>query len=129
MILKISEAAQHVGRVKSSVLRAIRNGKITAVRDDDGNPQGEPLELFRAFEPVAAPPLQPQQFESSGAVVALLREQLAETRKDRDHWRDIAQRLASPATRSEAIAMPPLPLPPPPKSSLLGRFLRWCRAG
>ena len=63
MALSLSEAAQHVGHVKSSVLRAIKNGRISGVRDDAGNQQSEPVELFRAFEPVAAPPLQPKEFE------------------------------------------------------------------
>ena len=122
MALSLSEAAQHVGHVKSSVLRAIKNGRISAVRDDAGNRQSEPVELFRAFEPVAAPPLQPKEFEFGSEVIALLREQLAETRKDRDHWRDMAQRLALPATRLESIAMPPALPPPAPELSLLRRF-------
>jgi hypothetical protein len=127
MALSLSEAAQHVGRVNLSVLRAIKNGRISTVRDDAGNRQFEPVELFR--EPAAAPPLQPQEFESGSEVIALLREQLAETRKDRDHWRDMAQRLALPATRSEAIALPPALPPPAPELPLLRRFLRWHRAG
>ena len=87
------------------------------------------LSCFELLKPVAAPPLQPKEFESGSEVIALLREQLAETRKDRDHWRDMAQRLALPATRLESIALPPALPPPAPELSLLRQFLRWPRAG
>jgi hypothetical protein len=58
-------------------------------------------------------------------MAALLREQLDDTRRDRDHWRDQAQRLAP---LPPPAAAPPLLLPPPasaPQPPML--WWKWLR--
>jgi hypothetical protein len=49
--LTLGTAAKAVGRSKSTVLRAIRDGKLTAAKGDDGQYAIEPAELFRVFDP------------------------------------------------------------------------------
>lgn len=45
----LTEAAQAAGKSKSTVLRAIKKGKISATKDGNGQYQIEPVELFRAY--------------------------------------------------------------------------------
>ena len=51
MALSIREAAREGGVSKSTVLRAIQRGRLSAGRDDDGNYNIEPSELFRVYAP------------------------------------------------------------------------------
>lgn len=63
MALTLGEAAKAVGKSKPTVLKLINDGKLAAVRGEDGRTwQIEPAELFRVYpkpklepEPVAAP--------------------------------------------------------------------------
>ena len=47
--LSVSDAAAATGRSKSTILRAIRSGQVSAARDDAGNFQIDASELSRAF--------------------------------------------------------------------------------
>lgn len=47
-----AEAARRTGKHKTTITRAVDNGKITAFRDDDGRLWIEPAELFRVFPEV-----------------------------------------------------------------------------
>src|SRR5580704_3900096 len=107
--LTLGAASRLTGCAKSTVLRAIRAGRINANRDDTGQWQIEPVELFRVFPPLPIPPgatLTPAPVEH-GAIadeitdelVKLLREQLedmrtqvADLRTDRDYWRQTSDR-------------------------------------
>lgn len=98
-----AEAAKLVGRAKSTILKAIRNGRISAKKNDSGEWQIEPVELFRAYAPAersarnstpevsAVPHSIPHSHEAENR---FLREQLEDLRADRDAWREQAQRLA-----------------------------------
>lgn len=50
------EAAKATGRNKTTVLRAIKSGKISATRTDAGNYQIDPAELHRVYTPATAQP-------------------------------------------------------------------------
>src|SRR3546814_852617 len=43
------EAAERIGRSKSAILKAIREGRISATKSDSGSWHIEPVELFRAY--------------------------------------------------------------------------------
>src|SRR3546814_1069179 len=43
------KAAKRVGRSKSAILKAIREGRISATKSDSGSWHIEPVELFRAY--------------------------------------------------------------------------------
>jgi|OM-RGC.v1.020918128 hypothetical protein len=59
-MLSPNDAAKRVGKSKTTILRAIKNGRLSATRDDNGNHQIDPSELARVFgggagAPVRAP--------------------------------------------------------------------------
>lgn len=51
--MTLKQAAEETGRSKPTILRAIQSGKITAKKDEHGEWQIEPAELFRVYERVA----------------------------------------------------------------------------
>lgn len=53
MAYSIGEAAKAVGLSKSTLSRAIKNGRISAVRRDDGSYSIEPAELHRVYPPLS----------------------------------------------------------------------------
>ena len=104
MHLTLSQAAKHVGINKATLSRYIKQGKISAVKQEDGSYHIDPSELDRLRELMRAdtrdvtPSIQP----SSTGEVALLRELLAEKDRtmaekdrmiqnllqERDEWRE-----------------------------------------
>ena len=94
----LAEAAGACGVNRSTILRAIKSGKISGQRDDSGAWLVEPVELHRVFPAEAAPKEVPQDTQAD-AQVAMLRAQLDEMRAQRDAWRGIAERLTCPSPR------------------------------
>jgi hypothetical protein len=109
MSYSLSNAAAACGIYKSTVLRSIKAGRLTATKDALGQWRIEPAELHRVY-----PPVQSNGADGNGtrhgATTVLLeaqhRAELAEQRladlkamfedvcQDRDHWRVHAGRLA-----------------------------------
>lgn len=102
--LSLSQAAKLTGRSKSTINRAIKTGKISATRHEDGSYSIDPGELSRAFK------LEPQEgsersdtapdgtrlLERIEALEAMLnreREIAADLKEDRDRWRQQATAL------------------------------------
>ena len=54
MAYSLAQAAEAVGMARSSILRAIKAGKISAVRDENNEWQIEPAELHRVYPAPAA---------------------------------------------------------------------------
>lgn len=54
MKYSLSEAAKATGKNKTTIQRAIKNGKISASKGDSGSYEIAPSELHRVFPPVAA---------------------------------------------------------------------------
>ncbi|MGB6351106.1 MAG: hypothetical protein WBG10_13870 [Pseudolabrys sp.] len=54
----IATAAAAVGRNKSAILRAIEAGKISIVRDENGEWQIDPAELHRIYPPLRSASMQ-----------------------------------------------------------------------
>jgi hypothetical protein len=119
MGLSLRKAADEAKVSKSTVLRAIQSGRLSATRTDDGGWSVDPAELFRVYPPGTA------RIDSSGQdapasvtagtpdpQVAALREiiarldgQVADLRQDRDHWRlqaEQATRLITDARERDA---------------------------
>jgi hypothetical protein len=114
MGLSLAKAAKQAGISKSSVWRAIRDGRLKPKRLRNGRFAIEPNELTRVF-----PALDPEA--TSGATaqgryyvprfemavrlaqaeqqVADLTAALKEAQQDRDRWRQLAERLASKTKR------------------------------
>ena len=49
MQLSLREAAHHVGTTKSTILRAIQSGRLSATRNDEREYRIDPAELMRAY--------------------------------------------------------------------------------
>ena len=66
MQFSLSQAAKETGKGKSSIHRAIKSGRLSAQRHEDGTYSIDAAELFRAFppaplEPVAGQAMEPHQ--------------------------------------------------------------------
>ncbi len=134
--LNLREAAEQAGTSKSSIYRAIKSGRLSAPRTDDGGFAIDPAELFRAFPPgngpakqtATSPKMDETDLKQALAVAEAnlmslkdmldevkatrdeLRQDRDDLRKDRDAWKEQAQRLALAAP----IATPaPAPSGPP----------------
>jgi hypothetical protein len=104
-MLSLSEAATAAGIAKSTIWRAIKAGRISATRTEMGTYQVDAAELFRVFPATpkhgdmkqAAMDVVPgamaleAQISALKEVSSLLKEQLEDTRKDRDAWRTQAE--------------------------------------
>jgi hypothetical protein len=124
----LRQAAQEAGTSKSTILRAIQSGRLSATRTDDGGYSIDPAELFRVYPPksVAADPeadrsaghnaialapvnstemlVRHAQLEAavSGlqAILEAERKRGEELRTERDRWAAQAERLALPAPQN-----------------------------
>lgn len=114
--LSLSQAAKTAGKSKSTINRAIKTGKLSATRHQDGTYSIAASELFRAF-PIGTPngsdcattqPKEPphgttdeaDKIRISALEEALQRERELneDLRADRDHWRQQATALLSAPT-------------------------------
>ena len=100
MGITLREASEKVGVTRQTLMKAIKIGRISGQKSDNGEWRIEPVELFRVWPPVneVQQPLQPDITGSDTpglqAENRLLREQVAELREERNAWREQAQRLA-----------------------------------
>lgn len=108
MALTLNQAAKACGRSKSTLLDAIRSGRMSAPKDDRGRYVIDPAELHRVF-PFQAPDRPAGRFPEPQSTtlgnhpttptnrglereVELLREMLAKAEANADHWRAMAER-------------------------------------
>lgn len=59
MGIPAKEAADLVGMSKTSILKAIKTGRLSATKNTDGEWRIEPVELFRVYAPVGSGTQQP----------------------------------------------------------------------
>jgi len=59
----LGTAAKACGVGRTTILRAIKTGKISALKDDNGSYAIDPAELHRVFPPVAPEQIEEQQME------------------------------------------------------------------
>ena len=132
-MLSLKQAAEEIGMTKPAVLKAIHRGSLSATKDNNGQWQIDPAELFRVYKPAMAK--EPEKLtigtgqeasESNRLGIelkaaeqenALLREfharerrQLENTiedlRADRDHWRQQASALLTYRSEPEPSPAP-----------------------
>lgn len=135
MVLTLNKAAQACGHSKSTLLDAIRSGRMTAPKDDRGRYAIDPAELHRVFPFLArggsadrtAEPtpttrrtmpttLADHRAEALAREVELLREMLAKAEAGADHWRALAE-------RQQALLEDKRPKEPREPKGLLRRLL------
>jgi excisionase family DNA binding protein len=123
--LSLREAAQQARTSKSTILRAIQSGRLSAARTEDGGYSIDPAELCRVYPPRpdasdqsadqsaghgatgsltdAATELRIRNaqleagFNALKAILEAEKKHLEEVREDRDRWAAQAERLALPA--------------------------------
>jgi excisionase family DNA binding protein len=125
-LLSLREAAQQAGTSKSTILRAIQSGRLSAGRTDAGGYAIDPAELFRVYAPkpsVVAPERSADQGTGQTAMAGApntvapdelalrmatleaelkgMQALLVEVKQARDDWKAQAERLAitGPADR------------------------------
>lgn len=107
MSYTLGEAAKAAGKSKPTIQRAIKSGKISATRKDNGSYEIDPSELHRVFPalPVASnetgtmkqsvPPDETEalqvKIEAKDTEISLLKERIEELQSDRDEWREQAK--------------------------------------
>lgn len=128
----LGTAASSVGIAKSTVLRAIKAGRISAQRDSNGQWAIDPAEFHRVFPPPATGATPEPTAELTNALVAQLNATVADLRQERDHWRAEAADWKAQAQRLlPAPTLTPAPADAPaatPAATPWQRFLRWRRA-
>ena len=108
-MLGITEAAQRTGKRRQTIHKAIREGRISAKKNDKGEWEIDPAELFRVYAPPSTVDDNQNQKvdaclhrDDSGLQreIEFLRERLKDKdqiiddlRTDRDHWRQQATAL------------------------------------
>lgn len=119
--LNLREAAQRAGTSKSTILRSIQRGRMSAQKNDTGGYDIDPAELFRVFPidrrggtaqqsnngaagqaATATEPLNATgetmalqaQLAALEAQISALKELTAEYKSQRDAWQQQAERLA-----------------------------------
>ena len=108
MSYSLVEAATACGVNRSIVLRAIRAGKISAGKDEQGEWRIEAVELHRVYPPVQTHEAHSEKAHQD-ALIAELRTALADMRRGRDEWREQAHRLALLAPKAEPVQPKPEP--------------------
>lgn len=108
MKLSLNQAAKTCGRAKSTLLDAIKNGRLSAIKTASGHYEIDPSELNRVF-PFSAPdhiepaserppvpqPTPPENHHNTKGLereVELLREMLEKAETNAEHWRKLADR-------------------------------------
>lgn len=64
-MLTLAEAAKETGLTRSAIFKAIKSGKLSAKKDEQGHFQIDPAELFRVYKPVNKEPSTSEQRETA----------------------------------------------------------------
>ena len=118
MPYSLQQAATATGLNRSTVLRSIKAGKISAVKDEHGEWQIEPAELHRVYAPVEARTKATQRYTTGDddvhmraalaeARLADLQALVADLRQERDGWRQVAERLTIADQRRSTVPSVP----------------------
>lgn len=94
MKYSLSEAAKATGKNKTTIQRAIKNGKISASKGDIGSYEIDPAELHRVFPPTVA-----QQEKSNDTQ----RDKVAPDNNHLDHVLELEKELAVARERANGL--------------------------
>lgn len=106
MMYTLGQAAKATGKAKGTISNAIKNGRLSASRNDKGEYEIDGAELHRVYplnsstveQPSkmndAAPPLAQAERDAFEARIALLEQTIERERQNTDEWRKQAQHLA-----------------------------------
>lgn len=104
----LGEAAKAVGKSKATISKAIKSGKMSAVRQDDGSFSIDPSELHRVYPPTPSSTVHREQSETpietavnSSELIELrvkleaAHKRIEDLEEDRDAWKQQVNRLLS----------------------------------
>lgn len=113
LMLTLTEATEQTSKSKSTLIRAIKSGKLSAQRNEHGDYRVEPSELFRVYKPVT------HQDESKNAsaqqadidliapeLLEMIREKDQQLNELRNDLKDTNQRLNEHREASRALMSP-----------------------
>jgi DNA-binding XRE family transcriptional regulator len=101
--LSLGQAAKEVGLSKATISKALKTGRLSYVSKSTAGFQIDPAELFRVFTPKtlvtveserSQTPVETGKSQADVFELQLLRERVEDLQRDRDAWREQAQRLA-----------------------------------
>ncbi len=98
----LGEAAREVGKTKTALANAIKSGRLSATRDDKGQYQIDPAELFRVYpaKSLEVGDARPHETATLQRENELLREQLD---REREINRRLFDRLDEEATERRKL--------------------------
>lgn len=104
----LGQAAKAVGKSKATLSKAIKSGKMSAVRQDDGSFSIDPSELHRVYPPTPPSTVHSEQSETpqetavnTNEIIELrvkleaAHKRIEDLEEDREEWRKQANRLLS----------------------------------
>jgi hypothetical protein len=106
-MLTLGQAAKETGLSKPSISKAIKTGRLSAVKTENGEYQIDPIELFRVYPVTSKPKADTLQKETLGlpnglqAALDAMREILRQVEGERD---DLRRRLDEEAADRRASA-------------------------
>lgn len=110
-MLTLTEAAEQIGKSKSTLTRAIKSGRLSAHRNEHGDYRVEPSELFRVFNPVtnhdepqAAPTT--EQNVMVADLLNMVKSKDSEIADMRDELDDTKSRLVEHQTAARSLMSP-----------------------
>ena len=107
-MLSLTKAAEEVGISRSALFKAIKNGRVSASKNDKGEFLIDPSELFRVYQPVNKvnvnlyQPSQQQGIAKEAVEISLLKQLLKQVESERD---DLRRRLDDEAQERRKLTM------------------------
>ena len=101
--MSLGQAAKKAGLSKATISKALKTGSLSFVSKSTAGYEIDPAELFRVFPPKtlvtveserSKTPVETGKSEADRLELQLLRERVEDLQRDRDAWREQAQRLA-----------------------------------
>jgi polyhydroxyalkanoate synthesis regulator phasin len=109
----LGQAAKATGKAKTTISNAVKQGRLSAEKNNKGEYEIDAAELHRVYAPVESaskvnavqPPSNTAEIDALNAQVAMLTDMLERERANADEWRKQAQTLALAAPERRSIWM------------------------
>jgi hypothetical protein len=101
--MSLGQAAKVAGMSKATISKALKTGRLSYVEKSTAGYSIDPAELFRVFPPKpvltveserSQTPVETGKSQADRVELELLRQRVEDLQRDRDAWREQAQRLA-----------------------------------
>ena len=104
----LGEAAKAVGKSKATISKAIKSGRMSAAKKEDGSYSIDPSELHRVYPPTPTSTIYREQYETPQETIVnptelielrvkleAAHKRIEDLEEDREEWRKQATRLLS----------------------------------